>query len=88
MDAIHAALWPAVQSGDHQAAAVLVRASARKAALYGLDAPVRAEQGTGDITVVFDSALDPARQQRPQQIWDEATGQMIDYPSLRASRRR
>lgn len=43
LNGITRALWPAVQAGDAQAAAVAIRASARRAALYGLDSPVKVE---------------------------------------------
>lgn len=60
MNAVVAAMWPAVESGDPRAATVVVAVSNRLAQLYGLDAPTRAEvSGAEPLTVMFSAALAP-----------------------------
>lgn len=57
LNAVVAAMWPAVEAGDPRAASVVVAVSSRLAQLYGLDAAVNSE--AGPYIVQFHSALAP-----------------------------
>lgn len=60
LDAMQLGLWKNATRGDHLASAAVIRIMERRARLNGLDRPVQTEEvGAGNVTVVFDSRVQP-----------------------------